>query len=199
MSEQELEQEEEAEETISQDLLASQPSTTSAAESKVVPGSFSHLLISCPLFGVAKFSLTTTLIFVSSLHADSQATPSGTPTKKPKPTPEEKKALLEAKKEAKRETSARSEHFLPALTDLITHMVSTRLELEKQLVQLPFACFSNLTCVRFHSFVFTSNPTHVGFDTSIFSSNLMRVRFDSVLYYFLMHTFFLFAGLHLHA
>ena len=59
MSEQELEPEAEAEETISQDLLASQPSTTSAAElSKVVPGSFSHFLISCPLFGVVKFSLT---------------------------------------------------------------------------------------------------------------------------------------------
>jgi len=134
VSEQELEQEAEAEETISQDLLSSQPSTTSAAESKVVPGPFSHLLISCPLFGVVKFSLTTTLIFVSSLHADSQATPSGTPTKKPKPTPDEKKALLEAKKEAKRKTSARSEHFLPALTDLITCMVLTHLELEKQLV-----------------------------------------------------------------
>ena len=51
VSEQELEPEAEAEETISQDLLESQPSTTSAAElSKVVPGFLSHLIISCPFF-----------------------------------------------------------------------------------------------------------------------------------------------------
>ena len=77
MSEQELEPEAEAEETISQDLLESQPSTTATAELFKVVLPLNHLL---SLFGLAKLSLTTTLICVSSLHADSQATPSGTPT-----------------------------------------------------------------------------------------------------------------------